>query len=109
MSVTRIVVTRNDFRRIASELTPKIQKIVITTAYEVEAEIKETVPWKTHNLQRSYHIAPIDETHCEVGTDVEYAPFVEYGTVHMSARPHVHPSVEHSRPRFYDRLRKLFT
>ncbi len=40
------------------------------------------------------------------GTNVEYAPFVEFGTRHQRARPYLFPSFEDERPKFIDRLRR---
>lgn len=37
------------------------------------------------------------EKYVEVGTNVEYAPFLEYGTSKMDARPHFRPAIEQTR------------
>lgn len=57
---------------------------------------KETVPVDTHYLQESITVngKGLD---WEVGTPVEYAGFVEYGTKYQSAKPYLIPSVESSR------------
>ena len=39
------------------------------------------------------------------GTD--YAPILEYGSVHMAPRPHMTPAAERERPRFVARMRDL--
>jgi len=38
-------------------------------------------------------------------TDVEYAPHLEYGTVHMEARPFMVPAAERVRPSFEKAMR----
>ena len=45
-----------------------------------------------------------------VGTNVEYAPYVEFGTRHMSAQPYLRPAVEEVRsniPRYVSRSSSL--
>lgn len=46
-------------------------------------------------LRASYDIA-VDEAakHVDVGTNVVYAPMLEYGTSRMAARPHFRPAIE---------------
>lgn len=105
----RMVVSRNDFAKIAAGLTPQVTKVVVATGLAVEAEAKETAPVKTGNLRRSIHMQPIDPTHVEVGTDVEYAPYQEYGTANMSAHPFIIPSIEHARAPFYEALSRVFS
>ena len=51
--------------------------------------------------------APADgdhETSVYIGTNVEYAPYVELGTVKMTARPFLRPAIEN----FQDEYRQLF-
>lgn len=35
-----------------------------------------------------------NSAYCLVGTNLEYAPFLEFGTSRMAARPHLRPAVE---------------
>ncbi len=39
--------------------------------------------------------------------DVEYAPYLEYGTVRVAPRPFMAPAAEYIRPQFLDELSKL--
>lgn len=41
-----------------------------------------------------------------IGTNVEYAPKIHYGTRRMPARPFLVPAVEEERPRLVERLEK---
>lgn len=104
----RLVVTRNDFAKIAAGLTPEVTKVVVATAYAVEAEAKVAAPVKTGNLRRSIHTVPLDASHAQVGTDVEYAPHQEYGTRNMPAHPFLTPAVEHARAPFLAALARVF-
>lgn len=61
-------------------------------------ETKRLAPYLTGNLRRSYHAERHRVTQSKAsvvyGTDVEYAPYQEYGTRYMSGKPHVRPAIE---------------
>lgn len=105
----RIRVTKNDFARISRELRPRLRDAINETALDVETLAKQRAPVKTGNLRRSLHTAPAaEELRATVGTNVEYARFVEYGTSRMGPRPYLTPALESNRPRFVDRLARAF-
>lgn len=104
----RLIVTRNDFAKIALGLEAEVTKVVIATAYEVEADAKGAAPVLTGNLRRSIHTVPLDPTHAQVGTDVEYAPYQEYGTRHIPAHPFLTPAIEHARAPFLAAVARVF-
>lgn len=103
----RLIVTRNEFAKLAAGLAPKAEALVLKTAYDIEAGYKERAPVKTGNLRRSIHTVPLGATSASVGTDVEYSRYVEFGTRHMAARPALVPSVEANRAPFQAGLQKL--
>lgn len=55
-------------------------------------------PVVTGNLRRSLHIEIVNasDTHCEaeIGTDVEYASYVEFGTARQTAKPYLRPAFD---------------
>lgn len=104
----RVKVTQNDFDRIADELAPKVRAAVDATALDISAAAKRSAPVLTGNLRRSLHTRHLRGFRSRVGTNVEYAPFVEYGTSRMAARPYLTPAVEAVRGAFIDRLRRVF-
>lgn len=55
----------------------------------IEKDAKRACPVKTNTLRDSIitDLSNIEKYECEVGTNVEYAPYVEYGTYKMKARP----------------------
>jgi len=54
----------------------------------------------TGRLRASYALSSPGVATREVGTNVRYAPFLEYGTRRMAARPHLLPAYEAEKPRF---------
>lgn len=59
-----------------------------------ETYAKYLCPKKTGNLMNSISHAPSGDNEMYIGTNVEYAPFVELGTRRMSARPYLRPAAE---------------
>lgn len=57
----------------------------------LEGRLRSSYNWRTGQDAKGFFV--------EVGTNVEYAPFLEFGTVKMEARPHVRPAVEGLRTR----------
>ena len=69
---------------------------------EIEADASNKVPVLTGNLKRSIHTEVEDEgdnVNALIGTDVEYAPFVEYGTSKMNAQPYLRPAFDAKKTR----------
>jgi HK97 gp10 family phage protein len=58
-------------------------------AEDIAEDARGYTPVETGRLRDSIYS---DEN--EVGTDVEYAPFVEYGTVNMPAQPFLRPAAD---------------
>lgn len=92
------------------ELVKKLEKLgevakgeILITAARSAANhplnhMKENVAVLTGNLRRSLHQED-DETgdgkaSVKIGTDVEYGPPVEFGTIHMAAQPFIRPAME---------------
>ena len=55
---------------------------------------KKLAPVDTGNLRNSItHTVDEDEPAAYIGTNVEYAPYQELGTIHMKAQPFLKPAV----------------
>lgn len=64
----------------------------------VEGETKVRCPVDTGNLRNSYdHEVNRDKESVTIGTNVEYAIFVEKGTSRQRAQPHLEPAVRDNR------------
>lgn len=104
----RIRVSRNRWAQVAAEVPARAAVVVAETALDIESDATQRAPVRTGNLRRSIHHAIDTPHHATVGTNVEYAPYVEYGTSRMAAQPYLTPAVEAARPRFRERLRNIF-
>lgn len=110
----------------------QIREQVARSALNIERDTKQSTPVDTGRLRASYTIVfRFDKMGAEVGSNVEYAPYVEFGTgamvdvpeglesyalqfkgkgikqVNLPARPHLYPAYEKERPKFIKALSDL--
>lgn len=65
-----------------------------TCGLVAEGYAKKLAPVDTGNLRNSItHEVEDGEPAAYIGTNVEYAPYQELGTIHMAAQPFLKPSV----------------
>jgi HK97 gp10 family phage protein len=93
-------IVKNDFAKLAGGMAPRTRHVVETTVNAIETDAKRRVPVRTGALRDSIHgrMLADDEGVVEVGAD--YGGYVEYGTVHMAARPYLTPAAEAQRGPF---------
>ena len=60
----------------------------------VEGAAVLVCPVDTGNLRSSITHEVVDDEEARVGTNVDYAPHLEYGTVKMAAQPYLRPSLD---------------
>jgi HK97 gp10 family phage protein len=58
----------------------------------------------TGTLRRSIHTEQTGKTEVKIGTNVEYAPYQEYGTYKMTARPYLRPAFDYNKQRVIDKI-----
>lgn len=77
----------------AANSKSELQGVIDKAAAVCEAEAKQDCPVDTGNLRGSIHTTKgdLEDT---VGTNVEYAPYVEYGTYKMGAQPYMQPGAD---------------
>ena len=65
-----------------------------TCGLVAEGYAKKLAPVDTGNLRNSItHDVDDEEPSAYIGTNVEYAPYQELGTIHMKAQPFLKPAV----------------
>ncbi|NLH62496.1 MAG: hypothetical protein GX452_13940 [Ignavibacteriales bacterium] len=71
----------------------KCEKMIERTAIKIESRAKYFCPVDTGRLRASItHEISNDRLSAIIGTNVEYAPFVELGTSKMEAQPYLRPA-----------------
>lgn len=105
-----LVVTRLVFNRLpemSAQLRERTSQLVRKTAFDVEARAKAIVPVRTGNLKNSIQTDFENDLTAVVGTAVEYAPYVEFGTSKRPPRPYLAPAAEAVRPAFIAAAKEL--
>lgn len=75
-----------------ADKSPELMEDIVTeTAYKVEAKAKRYCPTDTGRLRGSI-TTDAKGLEAEVGTNVEYASYVEYGTSKQKAQPYMTPA-----------------
>lgn len=90
------------------ELTQKLLKGMAKAAFVVESQAKKDCPVDTGRLRSSLNskVEIIgDDITGIVGTDVEYASSVEFGTATMSAQPYLFPALEKQKSKILELLK----
>ena len=91
------------WRRLESEF----EAVVQIAARNIEARSKRLVPIDTGATMNSIEARPEGKMEWRIGPTTEYAPFLEYWTRHMIARPFLIPAVEVEAPRLEQALSQL--
>lgn len=89
----------------------KVRTQVAASSLKIESRTKILLTRQravdTGRLRSSYKaIFKRNGLGAEVGTNVEYAPFIEFGTSRMRARPSLFPAAEQERPNYIRGIRK---
>lgn len=80
-------------KEVLDALNDKIAVALETIGLRAERHAKEYCPVDTGRLRNSISHA-IDDDSAYIGTNVEYAPYVELGTNKQRAEPYLKPAVQ---------------
>lgn len=89
------------------QLLSKIDAAVQGAGIDCQAGAKQACPVDTGRLRASIQYAKTGEAACQVGTNVEYAVYVEMGTYKMAARPFLSPAFLASSRTLMEELKSL--
>ena len=93
------VIFRSNLWAVKSEVNQAIQRALEICGGKAESYAKKLCPVDTGNLRNSITHAQYDDRTEAIGTNVEYAPYVELGHAkpgggHVAAKPYLRPAVE---------------
>lgn len=84
--------------RLGREEREHIEQELLKIGLRIERRTKEKCPVDTGRLRASYTTELVRATggtpRVVVGSNVEYAPYVEFGTSRMEAQPHLQPAID---------------
>lgn len=81
-------------KEVSESIKSALLKGLETCGLVAEGYAKKLAPVDTGNLRNSItHTVDEEEPAAYIGTNVEYAPYVCLGTIHMKAQPFLKPAV----------------
>lgn len=90
----KVEIKKNRIKEIDAKVEEAIETALIACAEQAIDYATDIVPVDTGNLRNSITKEYDKSEHVVyIGTDVEYAPYVEFGTYKMEARPYLKPAV----------------
>lgn len=96
-----------DIGKFHLEVGIAVQNELDRAALMVESAAKRNTPVDTGRLRSSIVRQDFGPFRRSVGTNVEYAIHVEFGTRYQRAQPFLYPALEGERQRFINNLRKI--
>lgn len=90
-----------------SQLTKKVSAEIQYAGFECQKLAKQACPVDKGRLRASIQYQKIDMYSCQVTTNVNYSKYVEFGTVHMRARPFLMPAYVTANMHLMDALRNI--
>ena len=88
-------------------LENEVSNLVKSTLYGIEKDAKRDCPVDTGRLRGSITTNIISTYSGEVGTNVEYADYVNSGTRYQEAQPYFDSAVEKNEEKFNDALDEI--
>jgi len=93
------------------EVNEAIEKEIKISAINIQREAKKICPWITNRLRSSIAIQFFNSggriNAAEIGSNVEYAPYVEFGTRYMKAEPYLRPAYHAELPKYKANVAKI--
>ena len=96
----------NFFEKYDQKVLNQVKELVRNAAYKIEAEAKRACPVDTGNLRASIN-TQVSDYEAAIGTNVEYAAFIQFGTKKRGATPYLYPALKQVQPEFEERLRDI--
>ena len=95
-------------KKMINRIESRVPDALEVVGYFVETEAIVRVPVKTGNLRGSInHKVIVEDDAVRIGTPVEYAPYVEFGTSKQSAQPYLRPAVLENKKRIDKLFKRL--
>ena len=79
---------------------------LVDAADVLERKAKSNAPKDSGELANSIDSAPMGDLKRRVGSDVEHAPYVEFGTINQAAQPFLRPAIKQSKDKMLRQFRR---
>ena len=91
---------KSNLTHIALQAPELASEALLETAAVIVDVAKQIVPVDTGALKQSLGADPVDSHTVQIGSDKDYAPYVEYGTSRQSPQPYLTPAFTQSEDTF---------
>lgn len=95
---------RRAFRVAPADFREDLDETIDLVGEMIKEEAKKIAPKRTGRLARSIFHRHVAELTHEIGAQVFYAVYVEYGTSRMLPRPYLRPAIE----QYQGKIREIF-
>lgn len=107
MAIDGVTVNEDNSEEVSQGIVRAIDRALEEIGLAAEGYAKRACPVDTGNLRNSItHAVVSAEDAVYVGTDVEYAPYVEMGTRRTAAQPFLRPAATEHGPTYRSILRR---
>jgi HK97 gp10 family phage protein len=96
----------NNIDKYSKEVQADVKKQIAKSTLTIESNAKRNAPVDTGRL-RSSIASNITDVRGEVGTNVEYALFIEFGTYKSAGKPFLFSAWNAERPQFISSLKMI--
>jgi HK97 gp10 family phage protein len=107
--ITARLTSNINFQQIEKEIKQKTDKVMKINAEKVKEKAKKLAPKKSGKLAGSIEVQRLAQSNYSVGSDLDYAGFVEFGTRKMRARPYLYPAFLEETRGIINELNELIT
>jgi len=90
-----------------ANMEERVDRAVQKAGLDCERYAKQRCPVDTGNLRASITYENTGRFQCMVGTNVEYAPYVELGTSRQAAQPYLFPAYARAKSKLMDALKAI--
>lgn len=98
---------RGNFKIPYDEIEKRLERALTEAAAEVEAAAKEKAPVDTGNLRKSINHS-VSYPEASIGSNVDYAPYVENGTGRSVPQPFLEPAIQSSKNKILNCFKNIF-
>ncbi len=101
------VQVKNNLLRINAQLEKALSQLVRKTALSIEARAKSLCAVDTGLLRNSITTTIESPTKATVSTNIEYAPYQEFGTRHQKGKAFMTPAADAEKKEFEKHVREI--
>ena len=98
-----------DWKKVGGLLADVVKQSALNVEKRAKEKVTENGSVRTGNMRSSIRINQVDSQglEIEIGPTMEYAPFVEFGTIYFKGKPFMIPSLKAEKKPFIDAVSQV--